>query len=281
MYYFVSPFTLLSTSERGTPVWITAFALVMAVILVGLILFLLQSIIRDFINHVILKKPAFSKKYKFNQHNLRFAYKVAGCHVIVADLGSRKDQYLFLVTYLRRRFPDVSPIDLNLLPKIHKHYPEVTAVFDWLNEHLDDAHKIQFIDYLVDLAFYNEKLSSREMKIIYLAGERLGFNHEQVRSILSVRYKFYEDKKEREREQRRQNNRKRRPTRSKKREALEILGLKDESSSFESIKKAYRKLAMKHHPDRFHNEPKVEREKANERFAIINEAYEYLEKVLS
>lgn len=283
MYYFLTGFFLLSenNAERGSPEWLTSFTVVMAVILVGLILFLLQSILRDFINHVILKKPAFSKKYKFNQHNLRFAYKVAGCHIIVSDLGKRNDQYMFLVSYLRRRFPNVSPIDLAVLPKIHKFYPEVEPVYEWLNEYLDEAQKIQFIDYLVDLAFYNEKLSSREMKLIYKAGDYLNYSRDEVKSILTMRYKFYEEKQKREREQRQERRKKVRPRRSKKREALRILGLQNEPDSFGTIKKAYRKMAKKHHPDRFHNESKEEKKKANERFAIINEAYEYLEKALS
>lgn len=52
-----------------------------------------------------------------------------------------------------------------------------------------------------------------------------------------------------------------------KREALNILGLQDGASD-EDIKKAYRKLAMKHHPDRGGDEAAFKR---------CKEAYEYLE----
>jgi DnaJ-class molecular chaperone len=102
-----------------------------------------------------------------------------------------------------------------------------------------------------------------------------------VKSILTIRHKFYQDKKEREREHRRKTRTNRSPSRSEKNEAYKILGISDFSTSFDEVKKAYRDLAKKHHPDRFFNSREEEQEKANERFAVINGAYEYLEIVLA
>src|SRR5258706_6829346 len=55
-----------------------------------------------------------------------------------------------------------------------------------------------------------------------------------------------------------------------KRDFYEILGLAKNASD-EDIKKAYRKLAMKHHPDRNPENPKAE-----EHFKEAKEAYEVL-----
>src|SRR5512143_4113530 len=56
----------------------------------------------------------------------------------------------------------------------------------------------------------------------------------------------------------------------KKRDYYEVLGVNKDASE-EDIKKAYRRLAMKHHPDRNPDNPKAE-----EHFKEAKEAYEIL-----
>ncbi len=57
---------------------------------------------------------------------------------------------------------------------------------------------------------------------------------------------------------------------STKRDYYEVLGV-DKSADEQAIKKAYRKLAMKYHPDRNPGDSEAE-----EKFKEINEAYEVL-----
>ena len=57
---------------------------------------------------------------------------------------------------------------------------------------------------------------------------------------------------------------------AKKRDYYEVLGVNRDASD-EDIKKAYRKLAMKHHPDRNPDNPKAE-----EQFKEAKNAYEIL-----
>ncbi|GFR35515.1 J domain-containing protein [Thermobrachium celere] len=53
----------------------------------------------------------------------------------------------------------------------------------------------------------------------------------------------------------------------------EVLGV-DKNASMEDIKRAYRELVKKYHPDRYHDNPL--KELAEEKLREINEAYEYL-----
>ena len=64
-------------------------------------------------------------------------------------------------------------------------------------------------------------------------------------------------------------------TRMTKMKAYAILGLEGDESPDE-IKKAYRRLANVHHPDKFHNLGQEAVEVATSTFKRINEAYEYL-----
>lgn len=60
-----------------------------------------------------------------------------------------------------------------------------------------------------------------------------------------------------------------------KRDYYEVLGV-NKSSDEGEIKKAYRKAAMKYHPDKFANASDSEKKDAEDKFKEINEAYEIL-----
>ena len=55
----------------------------------------------------------------------------------------------------------------------------------------------------------------------------------------------------------------------------EVLGV-SKTATDDEIKSAYRKLAMKYHPDRYANKPDSEKKKAEETFNEINQAYSVL-----
>ena len=60
-----------------------------------------------------------------------------------------------------------------------------------------------------------------------------------------------------------------------KRDYYEVLGV-SKSAGESEIKKAYRKAAMKYHPDKFANSSEAEKKDAEDKFREINEAYEIL-----
>ena len=60
-----------------------------------------------------------------------------------------------------------------------------------------------------------------------------------------------------------------------KRDYYEVLGI-DKNAGESDIKKAYRKAAMKYHPDKFANASDAEKKDAEEKFKEVNEAYQIL-----
>ena len=59
--------------------------------------------------------------------------------------------------------------------------------------------------------------------------------------------------------------------------AYKILGIGNDSSD-EELKKAYRKMAVKHHPDKFNQSGEEQLKAAKEKFQKIQEAYEQIKK---
>ena len=62
---------------------------------------------------------------------------------------------------------------------------------------------------------------------------------------------------------------------AEKRDYYEVLGI-SKGASEDEIKKAYRKAAMKYHPDKFRNASDKEKKEAEEKFKEVNEAYQIL-----
>jgi DnaJ like chaperone protein len=63
----------------------------------------------------------------------------------------------------------------------------------------------------------------------------------------------------------------------KERKSLELLGL-EEGAGFAEIKASYRRLSMKHHPDKVRHLGEEFHQVAEEKMKALNDAYEFLEK---
>ena len=62
---------------------------------------------------------------------------------------------------------------------------------------------------------------------------------------------------------------------AQKRDYYEVLGV-DKNADADTLKKAYRKLAKKYHPDNYHNNPLADL--AQEKMKEINEAYDAIKQ---
>lgn len=146
--------------------------------------------------------------------------------------------------YLRIR------ISLNdIIPPIAKHTP--------LKE------KENGLRFLFDIAYFDGRINSEETAFLEL-----------VRKSLNIGQPFYNGLR-REFEQ---NNRSgKRPSKLSNSNSYLILNLKS-SASNEEVKKAYYKLAMKYHPDKFESEGEIEVEKAKIKFQEILDAFEQIKK---
>ena len=108
------------------------------------------------------------------------------------------------------------------------------------------------IQYLFGIAQADGIVSDSEMKVIQRISSYLRISRTEFDQIKSLFYKdvssFYK-----------------------------VLGV-DESSTNDEVKKAYRKMAIKHHPDKFSQLGEEQQNAAKKKFQKIQEAYEYIKK---
>jgi hypothetical protein len=221
----------------------------------------------------------FSKSYRSSKKNVRFAYKTIGFFMVYAENDDLRGQIKYLVAYLRNIFPESRNFDMQEFMQIRHELDGITAPVRWLRNILPKDHYPQVIDFMIDLAYYNGRVSRRELHLIYHAGKVLGLPVNEIQSILTMRQNHYKEQERAKRE--RQSAFASTLNRStKKNSSLRILGLPNTTTDLMEVRKAYRDLARKYHPDRFVNLEKGEQQMAHERFVQINNAHDYLQSIM-
>lgn len=223
----------------------------------------------------------FSKFYKSTPANKRFAYKVIGCHMIQAERGGGAAQYRYLFSYLQSRYNIKTKLETRYITILHKDFDDIRLPLLWLKSVEPKEEYIKLIDFLANLAFFNDRLTKGEMNLIYKAGDILEIPRTEVKSIITIRFNRQQRAREEQQKKRTTYTRSRTSTKQNKHNKLKVLGVHAQNASFDEVRKAYRRLAAQHHPDRFFRASKEDQERAHERFIEIKLAYEYLEKIMS
>jgi hypothetical protein len=223
----------------------------------------------------------FSRLYRPTESNKRFAYKVIGCHMIHAERGGGVAQYRYLFSYLRSRYNIKTKLETKYITTLHIDFEDIKKPLLWLKSVEPKENHIKIIDFLANLAFFNDRLTKGEMNLIYQAGDVLEIPRNEVKSIITIRFNHQKRRKEEQNKRQKTYTRKKVSRSQKKHNALKVLGIHSQHGTFDEIRKAYRKLASMNHPDRFARKTKEDQQRAHERFVEIKLAYEYLESIMS
>lgn len=204
----------------------------------------------------------------FNARNKLRAHVILGIRMIKLDRTSIKGQVGYLISFNKRLFPDK-----NVRYEYRKFVRGklyIDRILNWFNKHADEEDKIDLLDYLADLAYYGHRASGREINMLRHVANKLDIDGDVLGSILGIREGRYDRKQKRNHSYNNKSKRK-----SGVKSALRILGL-EKMENESAIKKAYRKMAKKFHPDRFQTKSEEEKKMAHERFIEINKAYDLL-----
>ena len=121
-----------------------------------------------------------------------------------------------------------------------------------IRQMMDHASRLQLLHFLFGIAKADGHVADTEINVIGLIATYLGVNARDFESIKAMFYKSAES-------------------------AYKILEIEPNATATE-IKKAYRKMAKKYHPDKVLHLGKEHQKGAEEKFRKVQEAYEHLQK---
>ena len=127
-----------------------------------------------------------------------------------------------------------------------------TTICAQIREHMDHASRLQLIHFLFGIAKADEEVHNNEVEEIRKIA---GYLYISDRDFLSIKAMFYDTTKS----------------------AYQILEI-TENATNDEVKKAYRKMVKKHHPDKLQHLGAEHVKVAQEKFRQIQKAYEVIQE---
>jgi len=173
--------------------------------------------------------------------------------VMKADGKVLKSELNYVKKYFIQQFGEDSAIEaLQMLRNILNQNIPVDTVGQQIKQNLDYSSRLQLLHLLFGVAQADGKVDVSELNVINSISYNMGVSQKDFDSIKSM---FVADVDS----------------------AYKILEI-EKSASDEEVKKAYRKMALKFHPDKVSHLGEEFQNQAKEKFQKVNDAYEKIKK---
>lgn len=173
--------------------------------------------------------------------------------VMKADGKILKQELDYVKNYFVKAFGvDAAQEALLLLREVLKNDIALHEVTEQVRTHLDYSAKLQMLHFLYQVANSDEHIDQTELNIIEQIAVQIGVTPKDAQSIKSM-FVVETDS------------------------SYKILEI-EKNASIDEIKKAYRNMAVKYHPDKVHHLGEDVQNSAKEKFQKVNEAYEKIKK---
>ena len=173
--------------------------------------------------------------------------------VMKADEKLMRSELNYVKDYFMRNFGQESAEEaIHMLRDILKQNIPVREVTEQIRRNLDYSSRLQLLHFLYGVAGADGSIHQKEQDIIEHIASGMGISDKDIQSIKSM---FIEDTDY----------------------AYRILEV-EPSATDQEVKKAYRKMANKYHPDKVSHLGEDFQKAANEKFQKVNEAYEKIRK---
>lgn len=197
-------------------------------------------------------------------NDFRTAVIILGAAMMKRQTTSKKDEFLYFRKYYEQHFHIELSTDVIALLRtsVYMEIP-VSRICYQLSQNISYEERIHLLHFLYGFAASDQFISRGEMILIRLIGRFLKIHEIDMDSISAF---YFSEKKSFDQ-----------PIYASIDHYYSILGVQPTSGHTE-IQKAYRKQAMKHHPDRVSHLGPEFQVAAKEKFQIIVDAYKRIKK---
>jgi DnaJ like chaperone protein len=200
--------------------------------------------------------PRTDKRYQSYRHHTRpgdfiSAMVVLSAAVMKADGKYMKSELDYIRDFFKRQFNETVAIEqVGVLKELLKKDIPVKDVCEQIRYYMEQPMRLQLLHYLLGIAKADGKVETSEVQLIQRIATWLGISEKDFESLQAM---YYKDA-------------------SSSYKILEI----DEKATDEEVKKAYRRMAMKYHPDKVRDLGPEHQKAAQEKFVKVQEAYEHI-----
>jgi len=195
--------------------------------------------------------PAVTSQVKPTQGDYLFSLLVLVTAVLKADGRYLKSELSYVKEFLYKNFGEEGALQsLQILQKLRDQDIDQTEICLQIKQFMDHSSRLQLVHFLLGIASSDGNIDSSELLCIEQIAHLMGISENDYQSIEAM---FV-------------------PKTDWAYSVLEI----EKSALPEEIKKAYRRMAMKYHPDKVsYLGPEIQKA-ANEKFQKVNEAYQMI-----
>lgn len=172
--------------------------------------------------------------------------------VMKADGKTLKSELNFIKDFVRQNFGESAVQDsLTIIKKLLQSNIDVYQACSQIKQYMQMSQRLQLFHYLLGIAQADGQVSPEESSMLFTIGGYLGLSEKDIRSIMGM----FEPEKD----------------------PYKILEI-DKSATDEEVRKAYRRLAVRFHPDKVENLGEDVKKAAEEKFKSVQSAYEQIKK---
>lgn len=194
-----------------------------------------------------------SSRYHTQAGDFGVSLLILAAAVMKADGKVMKSELNYVKQFFTRQFGEAKTAEfMKVLQGVLKQNINLHEVCGQIRYNMQHPMRLQLLHFLFGIAQADGTVDQNEVRVIEQIASYLGLSKADYESIQAMFYKSADS-------------------------AYKILEI-DENATATDIKKAYRKMAVKYHPDKVSDAGEEVQKAAKEKFQKVQEAYETLKK---